>query len=156
MRSIFARLSQSHYFPDWLKTSAMQQGGMLIITSCVSIILMSSLTISYVDYHLDELNDEIEQNIEAFMKGETSEIDDEPIDVAEDAGMILQVHNSAGQLHLLGDQELLMQALANLIENALRYCPKGSQINLSCHIKFCLCNYFITMSMRVSIYFISI
>lgn len=314
MRSIFARLSQSHYFPDWLKTSAMQQGGMLIITSCISIILMSSLTISYVDYHLDELNDEIEQNIEAFMKGETSEIDDEPIDeddiitvlevgfalsgilvliistvviiyttrmnqsqiegiervlhaaaagnlsartnesmqendlsrigyaidemlsqlqgavasmndisaniahelktpitrlqhnlqsleeagyskelqteqfnkllsqtikessrlasifdallrisqiesghrrqrfaslnitsllatiadiyidVAEDTGMILQVHNSAGQLHLLGDQELLMQALANLIENALRYCPKGSQINLSCHV----------------------
>ncbi|MCL1132412.1 sensor histidine kinase [Shewanella sairae] len=312
MRSIFARLSKSHYFPNWLKTSAIQQGGMLIITSCVSIILMSSITISYVDYHLDELNDEIEQKIEAFMKGEASEIDDDPIDeddvitileagftlsgllvlilstaviiyttrmnqsqiegiekvlhdaaagnlsartnesimendlsrigyaidemlsqlqgavasmndisaniahelktpitrlqhnlqslketgnyqelqkdelnirlsqainesarlatifdallrisqiesghrrqrfaslnitsvlatiadiytdVAEDAGLSLQVHNSNVPIYLLGDQELLIQALANLIENALRYCPEGSQINLSC------------------------
>ncbi|GIU51857.1 hypothetical protein TUM4438_42920 [Shewanella sairae] len=285
---------------------------MLIITSCVSIILMSSITISYVDYHLDELNDEIEQKIEAFMKGEASEIDDDPIDeddvitileagftlsgllvlilstaviiyttrmnqsqiegiekvlhdaaagnlsartnesimendlsrigyaidemlsqlqgavasmndisaniahelktpitrlqhnlqslketgnyqelqkdelnirlsqainesarlatifdallrisqiesghrrqrfaslnitsvlatiadiytdVAEDAGLSLQVHNSNVPIYLLGDQELLIQALANLIENALRYCPEGSQINLSC------------------------
>lgn len=312
MRSILARLSKSNYFPDWLKTSAIQQGGMLIITSCVSIILMSSITISYVDYHLDELNDEIEQKIEAFMKGEANEIDDDPIDeddvitileagftlsgflvlilstaviiyttrmnqsqiegiekvlhdaaagnlsartnesimendlsrigyaidemlsqlqgavasmndisaniahelktpitrlqhnlqslketgnyqelqkdelnirlsqainesarlatifdallrisqiesghrrqrfaslnitsvlatiadiytdVAEDAGLSLQVHNSNVPLYLLGDQELLIQALANLIENALRYCPEGSQINLSC------------------------
>lgn len=314
MHSVFLKLARSHYFPNWLRTSAMQQGGMLIITSFVSLILMSSITISYVDYHLDGLNDEIEENIKAFMKGETNEIDDDPIDeddiimvlqagfaisgilvlifstmviiyttrmnqskierielvlldaaagnlsartngsihgndlarigysidemlsllqgavasmndisaniahelktpitrlqhnlqslqetgrsqelqndefnrllsqaikesgrlatifdallrisqiesgnrrqrfaslnisgvlatiadiytdVAEDVGMNLQVHYLKNPVYLLGDQELLTQALANLIENALRYCPEGSQINLSCQL----------------------
>ncbi|WP_199189334.1 cell wall metabolism sensor histidine kinase WalK [Photobacterium sp. GB-56] len=64
----------------WLRHSAIQQGVMFVTVSIVSLLLISSITISYVDYHLDELNDEIEQNIEAFMYGMTTEIDKEPID----------------------------------------------------------------------------
>ncbi|HIF9334926.1 TPA: sensor histidine kinase [Photobacterium damselae] len=64
----------------WLRHSAIQQGLMFVTVSIVSLLLISSITISYVDYHLDEVNDEIEQSIEAFMYGTTTEIDKEPID----------------------------------------------------------------------------
>ncbi|WP_305816408.1 sensor histidine kinase [Photobacterium leiognathi] len=64
----------------WLRHSAIQQGAMFVTVSIVSLLLISSITISYVDYHLDEVNDEIEQSIEAFMYGTTTEIDKEPID----------------------------------------------------------------------------
>ncbi|HIF9193206.1 TPA: sensor histidine kinase [Photobacterium damselae] len=64
----------------WLRHSAIQQGVMFVTVSIVSLLLISSITISYVDYHLDEVNDEIEQSIEAFMYGTTIEIDKEPID----------------------------------------------------------------------------
>ncbi|KXF82388.1 histidine kinase [Enterovibrio coralii] len=53
-------------------------------------------------------------------------------DVAEDAGMTLSVQNAEAPLLLQGDRELLIQQIANLIENALRYCPEGSQITLGC------------------------
>ncbi|MGF1769917.1 HAMP domain-containing histidine kinase [Enterovibrio makurazakiensis] len=53
-------------------------------------------------------------------------------DVAEDAGMLLVVNLPTEPLLLQGDRELLIQQVANLIENALRYCPEGSQIKLSC------------------------
>ena len=47
--------------------------------------------------------------------------------VAEDAGMTLtcQTH---GPARIDGDKELLTQAFANLIENALRHCPPGTAI----------------------------
>ncbi|WP_318466799.1 sensor histidine kinase [Photobacterium leiognathi] len=64
----------------WLRRSAIQQGAMFVTVSIVSLLLISSITISYVDYHLDEVNDEIEQSIEAFMYGTTTDIDKEPID----------------------------------------------------------------------------
>ncbi|QIZ76475.1 sensor histidine kinase [Ferrimonas lipolytica] len=52
-------------------------------------------------------------------------------DVAEDAGMELSVDSTATPLLLNGDRELLTQQLANLIENALRYCSAGAKINLT-------------------------
>lgn len=40
------------------------------------------------------------------------------------------VEENAG-LHLLGDKDLLLQLIVNLIENAIRYCPDGAQIVIS-------------------------
>ncbi len=34
-------------------------------------------------------------------------------------------------LHLIGDKDLLLQMIVNLIENAIRHCPKGTHIELS-------------------------
>ncbi|MGI2261182.1 sensor histidine kinase [Shewanella sp. GXUN23E] len=56
-------------------------------------------------------------------------------DVADDAGMQLSVSKPATPLMLQGDRELLIQLLANLVENALRYCPQGSRISLSCEAR---------------------
>lgn len=53
-------------------------------------------------------------------------------DVAEDASMNLQVDKQADSIFIHGDRQLLVQQLANLIENALRYCPKGSLLKLTC------------------------
>lgn len=55
-------------------------------------------------------------------------------DVAEDAQMQLVVNKEASPIILQGDRELLIQQVANLIENALRYCPTGSRITLSCGV----------------------
>ncbi len=56
-------------------------------------------------------------------------------EVAEDVGMELSnriVINSDNQpLQLRGDKELLVQMLANLIENAIRYCASGTNIEVS-------------------------
>jgi signal transduction histidine kinase len=54
------------------------------------------------------------------------------VDVAEDAAMQLLVHKAQSPLLIQGDRELLIQQIANLIENALRYCSAGSVIKLSC------------------------
>ena len=48
-------------------------------------------------------------------------------DVAEDAGMTL-ICQTSGPAVIDGDKDLLTQALANLIENALRHCPPGTAI----------------------------
>lgn len=54
-------------------------------------------------------------------------------DVAEDQGMSLAVKKTlqgpGGLIH--GDSELLTQMFANLVENALRHCPKGTNVELS-------------------------
>jgi signal transduction histidine kinase len=50
--------------------------------------------------------------------------------VAEDAGLKLSAY-IALSLDVTGDRDLLMQAFANLIENAIRYVPEGGQIWLS-------------------------
>ncbi|WP_038091071.1 sensor histidine kinase [Acidihalobacter prosperus] len=50
--------------------------------------------------------------------------------VAEDAGHILHARIPPG-IHVRGDRELLVQAFANLIENALRHTPAGSRIDLA-------------------------
>jgi signal transduction histidine kinase len=49
--------------------------------------------------------------------------------VAEDNGQILQAVVSTG-LSVPGDRELLMQMVANLIENSIRYCPAGAVITV--------------------------
>ncbi|UDL87423.1 HAMP domain-containing histidine kinase [Mesorhizobium sp. PAMC28654] len=52
-------------------------------------------------------------------------------DVAEDDGKSLSATalQAGSQIH--GDRELLTQLFANLVENALRHCPKGTVIGLS-------------------------
>jgi len=55
-------------------------------------------------------------------------------EVAEDVGMSLKVietEQATTPLLLKGDKELLVQLLANLIENAIRYCPVGVEINIT-------------------------
>jgi len=49
---------------------------------------------------------------------------------AEDAGDHMAVDVAPG-VHVIGDQDLLGQMVANLIENALRHTPPGSRITLS-------------------------
>ncbi|WP_193178738.1 sensor histidine kinase [Oricola nitratireducens] len=52
--------------------------------------------------------------------------------VAEDAGDVLDYATSDdAPVEVQGDRELVTQALANLIENAIRHCPPGSHINCS-------------------------
>ncbi|GJL81395.1 MAG: two-component sensor histidine kinase [marine bacterium B5-7] len=63
--------------------------------------------------------DIIEETVEAYAP------------VAEDAGYHLVMDLSdEGSSTILGDQRMLKQLFANLIENALRHCPQGSQIKL--------------------------
>lgn len=51
-------------------------------------------------------------------------------EVAEDSGMTLTCQTS-GPAIICGHKGLLTQAFANLIENALRHCPKGTEISCS-------------------------
>ncbi len=44
------------------------------------------------------------------------------------------VDDNAG-LHLLGDKDLLLQMIVNIIENAIRHCPAGTNINISAGVK---------------------
>lgn len=80
MHPLIVRIQQILPIPTWLRSSAMQQGLMFIMVSVISLLLMSSLTVAYVDYHLDKVNNKIEHNVEAFMLGTTTEINKEPID----------------------------------------------------------------------------
>ncbi|CAA6800992.1 MAG: Unknown protein [uncultured Thiotrichaceae bacterium] len=55
-------------------------------------------------------------------------------EVAKDAGMSLvmpQTKQSEKPLLLHGDKELLIQMLANLVENAIRYCQQGTCIEIT-------------------------
>ena len=59
------------------------------------------------------------------------------VEVAEDAGMVLKLTQPSTKLTdkpvmIQGDKELLVQMLANLIENAIRYCPEGTTISVDC------------------------
>lgn len=52
--------------------------------------------------------------------------------VAEDAGHQLAWIDGRGKAALIkGDRELLIQLFANLIENAIRHCPRGTHIGLA-------------------------
>lgn len=55
-------------------------------------------------------------------------------DVAEDAQMHCSVSLPENPVLIEGDKELLIQLVANLIENAIRYCPPKSEIKLGCGV----------------------
>ncbi|WP_127901138.1 sensor histidine kinase [Solirhodobacter olei] len=52
-------------------------------------------------------------------------------DVAEDAGMVLVSSGLDRPAWVRGDAELLVQCVANLIENSIRHCPAGTTIRAS-------------------------
>lgn len=53
-------------------------------------------------------------------------------DVAEDDGKALVIQGEISGLQpVSGDRELLVQMFANLVENAIRHCPAGTQITMS-------------------------
>jgi signal transduction histidine kinase len=49
---------------------------------------------------------------------------------AEDAGQQLRLKISDQPLYVLGDSDLLMQLISNLVENALRHTPEGTIISM--------------------------
>ena len=61
-------------------------------------------------------------------------------EVAEDSGMTLVKDGSLSKaaksaLLVQGDRELMVQMLANLIENSIRYCPERTTISIGCTVK---------------------
>ncbi len=54
--------------------------------------------------------------------------------VFEDQGYIFQIDGieNTADYYVLADRELLMQMFANIIENAMRHCPKGTLISVRC------------------------
>lgn len=53
-------------------------------------------------------------------------------DVANDEGLTLRYDaRSAGRDLIFGDRELLLQLFSNLVENAIRHCPVGTEIALT-------------------------
>ncbi len=55
-------------------------------------------------------------------------------DVATDSGMSLQTETANGPVLIVGDEQLLMQMLVNLVENAIRHCGPDTVINLGTNI----------------------
>jgi signal transduction histidine kinase len=51
--------------------------------------------------------------------------------VAEDAGLRLDLGRGGAPAQVPGDRELLVQALVNLVENAIRHCPAGTRVSVS-------------------------
>ncbi len=51
-------------------------------------------------------------------------------DVADESGMSLRIKMAHYLVQIQGDRELIIQQIANLIENALRYCTKGCVIKV--------------------------
>lgn len=56
-------------------------------------------------------------------------------DVADDNNIKFHYQASSDACQVLGDKELLLQLFANLVENAIRYCPSGSEIVIHCAAK---------------------
>ncbi|SKC33279.1 Alkaline phosphatase synthesis sensor protein PhoR [Photobacterium piscicola] len=131
MHPFITQLQQRLPPPVWLRSSAMQQGLMFIMVSVVSLILMSSLTIAYVDYHLDEVNNNIEHNVEAFMLGTTTEINKEPIDEDDVIDVLATGFILSGILVVLCSSAIVIymtrrnQAKIDRIETVLRAAADG-------------------------------
>ncbi|MEC6908842.1 HAMP domain-containing sensor histidine kinase [Photobacterium piscicola] len=131
MHPFITQLQQRLPTPVWLRSSAMQQGLMFIMVSVVSLILMSSLTIAYVDYHLDEVNNNIEHNVEAFMLGTTTEINKEPIDEDDVIDVLATGFILSGILVVLCSSAIVIymtrrnQAKIDRIETVLRAAADG-------------------------------
>lgn len=53
----------------------------------------------------------------------------EPVAEEKSDALVCRVDGASGA-HIHGDQELLTQLFANLIENAMRHCPKGTHIGI--------------------------
>jgi len=49
---------------------------------------------------------------------------------AEDGGQVLQIHTPGKHVFVLGDPDLLMQLMSNMVENALRHTPEGTTIEM--------------------------
>ena len=49
---------------------------------------------------------------------------------AEDGGQVLQIHTPGKHVFVLGDPDLLMQLMSNMVENALRHTPEGTTIGM--------------------------
>ncbi|WP_372399653.1 HAMP domain-containing sensor histidine kinase [Azospirillum sp. HJ39] len=62
------------------------------------------------------------------------EIRESYLPLAEEAGVLLAVAAEPG-MRIRGDRTLLFQAVANLVDNALKYAADGNEILLSAHIR---------------------
>ena len=51
--------------------------------------------------------------------------------VAEEKGIVLTVAHAGDAAHGLGDRELIQQAVANLVDNAVKFSPPGGAVTLS-------------------------
>jgi len=80
----------------------------------------------------------------AQLEAHSSAMGFQPIDLSEALSEIFEIYQSVAEeehhtltaqlapgLSILGDRELLLQLLSNLIENAIRHCPPSSNIRLS-------------------------
>lgn len=54
--------------------------------------------------------------------------------VAELRGQIIEMPNMA-QVHVIGDRDLLFEAVANLLDNAVKFTPDGGRISLSADVE---------------------
>ncbi len=50
---------------------------------------------------------------------------------AEDQGIKLTADLPQGSLNVIGDRSLLTQMVSNLVENAIKHCPKGTKVSVS-------------------------
>lgn len=50
--------------------------------------------------------------------------------VAENKGIALLLETPVADAEIVGDSSLLFEALSNLVDNAIKYCPVGSQVSL--------------------------
>jgi signal transduction histidine kinase len=60
------------------------------------------------------------------------EIGDLYVPIAEDKGVILRVETT-DEVSVQGDRDLLFEAVANLVDNAVKFTPEGEQVKLALH-----------------------
>ncbi|MBI1179811.1 MAG: HAMP domain-containing protein [Alphaproteobacteria bacterium] len=70
-----------------------------------------------------------DQMVEMDLSTLVSDVGDLYVPVAEESGLRLNIH-AAEPIQVRGHPELLAQAIANLIDNAIKYSPRGTAIEL--------------------------